>query len=201
MAGVEAMSPKYEAQYGYKRAWKNQRVNVMASTGSLALESISGLAGVKIQPASELQFDELLEYNTSVHVYARSSFLEKWVSAPNSYSYAATNDNGSIVGYTVVRRTLRVEDGWRIGPLFADDSKIAKILYKTVLGQVNAIDPTGMVTVDVPFGCDRANLDALQITKELSATPEFTSVRMYSNGMPSNLPLHKVFGLTSLELG
>ena len=199
--GVENMSPKYKGRYSYKSAWKNRRVNISASAGSLSLESISSLERVKIQPASKLQFGKLLDYDTSVHVYARSSFLEKWISAPNSYSYAATNDDGAVVGYTVVRRTLREEDGWRIGPLFADDSKIARLLYKAVLGQISAIDPTSMVTVDVPFGSGMTNPDAFQITKEILATPEFTTVRIYSNGTPSNLPLHKVFGLTSLELG
>ena len=61
-------------------------------------------------------------------------------------------------------------------------------------------DPSGIVAVDVPYG-DIVNSEALQIVKELSGTPSFKCVRLYAKGVPSGIPLKKIFGLTSLELG
>ena len=167
-----------------------------AGQGSNYLSGLPTPSAV-IRPASEIH---LLEYDTTVHAYPRAAFLEKWISAPNCYSFAATNSDGNVVGYTVVRTIINHEDGWKIGPLFADDTNIARNLYKTVFDKVGAEDrPSATVIVSVPFG-GLPNPDALQITKELSAKLERTTGRMYRHGVPPKLQLQKVFVLTSSGL-
>ena len=197
---VEDRVSLYESRYGFKSAWKSQRASVVSSQASSVLSGLPKLPGITINPVSESQFSDLLVYDTSVHVHMRSAFIKKWLFAPNCYSYAATNDNGSIVGYAVVRMALIPEDGWKIGPVFADNTNIARMLYKAVFNKVACTDPTGRITIDVPFG-GLPNPDALCIMNELSARQECASTLMYSNRIPSNLPLHKVFGVTTLELG
>ena len=46
-----------------------------------------------------------------------SAFVKKWISAPNCHvsKSVAVRDNGRVVGYPLVCRTLRRRDGWRIG--------------------------------------------------------------------------------------
>lgn len=190
----------YESHYGYKSAWRNQRVSVVSSNASSILSALKNTPGIKIEPVSMSEFDDLLAYDTSIHVHPRSAFLKRWLFSPNCYSYAAKNANGYVVGYAVVRTARRKEDGWKIGPLFADNSQIARMLYKAVCNIVTGRDPTGKITIDVPFG-DVPNPDAHRIIEELSASVEGASMRMYSNSIPSNIPLHKVFGVTTLELG
>ena len=182
------------------RVWNDQRVDFVASQASFNLSGISLPPSVKIQPVYQVEFQDLVEYDTSVNVFPRASFLEKWVFAPNCWAFAATNDNGEIVGYAVVRTTLKQEEGWIIGPVFADSSLIARNLYRALFDRVAAEDPSGIVTVDVPYG-DMVNPEAFQIVKDISGTPSVKYVRMYSKGVPSGMPLKKIFGITSIQLG
>ena len=122
----------YKRLMGVKPYWRNKHVIIAADQGSLALEGFSDPATV-IQPVSEVSFNDLLEYDTSVGVYPRLAFLKQWTSAPNSYAFVATNDERRVVGYTVVRKTLRPQDGWKIGPLYADNSNIAQSLLSSCL--------------------------------------------------------------------
>ena len=197
--GVEEKELMYR-NLGCKPAWYDQRFDFVASQASTNLSGISLPPAVKIQPVCQVEFQDLLDYDTSIHVFPRRSFLEKWVFAPNCRAYAATNDNGEIVGYVVVRTTIKQEEGWRIGPVFADNSLIARNLYRAVFDKVAAEDPSGIVAVDVPYG-DIVNPEALQIVKELSGTPSFKCVRLYTKGIPSGIPLKKIFGLTTIEIG
>lgn len=197
---VEDRLQMYEKRLGYKRAWRHLRASVRSLQAALILSRTPNLTSIIISPASDTQFGDLLAYDTSVHVYTRLAFLRKWIFAPNCYSYIATCDKSSVLGYAVVRTTLRPEDGWKIGPLFADNAKIARRLYKAIFDTVSGLDPSGIVTIDVPFG-GLTNPDAVRIMNTLMARVEGASTRMYSKRIPSSLPLHKVFGVTSLELG
>ena len=165
---VEKRELTYE-RFGLKGTWKEQRFDVVASKAAFSLSRIQECPTVKIQPASEVAFHDILEYDTSIHVFGRQLFLEKWISAPNSRAFVTIDDKGKVVGYAVVRTTLKQGDGWRIGSLFADDSQIARSLYQAVFDKVAMEDPIGVVAVDVPFG-DLFNPDAVQIAKELSGT-------------------------------
>ena len=194
---VEEKVPMYQ-RIGNEPKWCNQRFDIVASQAAFVLSGVQTPSSVMIQPASEVDFHDLLEYDTHVHVFPRQSFLEKWISAPNCHASVAISD-GRVVGYTVVRTTLKSGDGWRIGPLFADNSQIARSLYREACSNVAAEDPRGIIAVDVPYG-DRINPDALKIVKELSEIPTIKCVRMYKKDIPSSMPLHKLFGITALGI-
>ena len=194
LTAVEDMVTIYE-RCGFKAAWRLQ-----STTMKVSLVSFGSKHRVAIKPVTEVPFDELLKYDTSVHVYARPSFLEKWISAPNCLSYAAVSQEGCVTGYAVVRTAFRKEDGWLAGPIFADNSQIARSLYQAVIEGVAAQDPTSCITVDVPYG-DGCNPESLSIAAEFSGEPELSVVRMYTRGVPPGMPIHKVFGVTSIQLG
>ena len=120
------MTHKYEC-HGFKPEWRDRRTTFKVSQELLQRFVPNE---VVIKPAVQVPFKELLEYDTSVHVYARQSFLEKWISAQNCYSYAALNQEGQVVGYAFVRSLFQKEDGWKTGPVFAND---AKNLYRTMI--------------------------------------------------------------------
>ena len=185
---------------GFKRAWCIQRFAFKASEAASIFSGISQSSlEANIQPTSEAQFHDLLEYDTAIHAFSRPKFLEKWIYAPNSHAFTAINDEGSVVGYIVVRRTLNPEDGWRMGPLFADNSKIARSLYRAVFTKVAEVDPTGAIDADVPCG-DLFDPGTTQIPKDLSGTPTVTLLRMYTKGVPSSMQLKKTFVFTALEI-
>ena len=186
---------------GFQPTWFVQCIDLVASEAVFALSDIPlSPASVTIQPASEVDFNNLLEYDIHVHVFPRQAFLEKWISAPNCHASVAVSNDGKIVGYTVVRSTLKRGDGWRIGPLFADNAEIARSLYREACGRVAAEDPQGLITADVPYG-DLINPDALKVVKEMSATLTFKCVRVYTKGIPLGMPLQKLFAITSLSIG
>ena len=199
---VEEKVPMYKKSIGFQPKWRVQRFDLVASQAVLALSGNLSPPSVMIQPVSEVDFNDILQYDTNVHVFPRQAFLEKWISAPNCHASVAINEDRRVVGYTVVRTTLKSEDGWKIGPLFADNAEIARSLYREACGKVAAEDPQGIIAVDVPYG-DLINPDALKIVKELSAVraPKSSCLRGYSKDMSSNMPSQKLFGMTTLELG
>ena len=186
---------------GFQPTWFVQCIDLVASEAVFVLSDIPlSHASVTIQPASEVDFNDLLEYDTHVQVFPRQAFLEKWIFAPNCHASVAIRNDGKIVGYTVVRTTLKRGDGWRIGPLFADNAEIARSLYREACGKVAAEDPQGIITADVPYG-DLINPDTLKVVKEMSAILTFKCVRHYGKGIPLSMPLQKLFAITSLSIG
>ena len=117
--GADAVDDRlslYDRILGLKPYWSNKHVSIAAERGSLASEGFSNATGtIAIQPATEVLFSDLLQYNTAIEVYPRPAFLEKWISAPNCYAFAATNAKGAVVGYTVVRKILRALEGGKLG--------------------------------------------------------------------------------------
>ena len=84
--------------------------------------------------------------------------------------------------------------------MFANDSVIAKNLYRTMIDNVAAQDSTATLTVDIPYGSG-FNPDGLDIAAELSGNIEMEMVRMYTKGVPPKMPLEKIFAETTVELG
>ena len=186
-------------ELGVVPAWRNRYVTIAAAEGLLALADVRD-PPKNVRMASDVKFSDLLEYDTSIRVYSRPSFLHKWISSPNCFAFVATGNDGAVVGYTVVRTIWGQEHEWKLGPLCADNSQIAKSLYKTVFEKVAADDPTAIIGADVPFG-DSTNPDALDLMKDLPSTlSDAFSTRFYKHGVPSELQLQKIFALTSTSI-
>ena len=196
---TEDIVPLFQ-RIGLQPKWWVQCIDLVASQAAFALSQIPSSPDVTIQPASEVDFNDLLEYDTDVHVFPRQSFLEKWISAPNCHALVAVSNDGRVVGYAIVRMTLKKGDGWRIGPLFAKTAGVARNLYQEICNKVAAEDPQGLITADIPYG-DLVNPDALNIVKEMSAILTFKCARYYMKGIPSSMPLQKLFAITSLSIG
>ena len=184
---------------GFKRGWINKRFRLVASKALSAFSRIQHSPGISIDPVIEVDFEDVLECNTSVYGFASYSFLQKWVTSSNSWSCVATDDKGKVLGYAIVRTTHPQDQWWKIGPLLADNSQIARSLYKGILERVSAEDPNGTVIVEVPFGTLFSS-DTLQIVEELYGSHCFTFSRMFTKGIPSNMNLKKIFGLTTLQM-
>ena len=124
---------------------------------------------------------------------------------PNCHASVAICGDGKVVyrawlhSIQYVRHIYKRGDGWRIGPLFADNSEIDRNLYREACGRVAAEDPRGIIIADIPYG-DLVNPDALNIVKELSVILTFKCVWLYMKDIPSNMPLQKLFAITSLSI-
>lgn len=116
---------------------------------------------------------------------SRLKFLAAWL----RHDALALMRDGEIVGYGVVRPA---HEGWKVGPLFAQDVGDADIILRGLLTRV----PDGMIFLDTP-GTNRAAVD---LALSLRLQPMFETARMYRGPAPE-IDTAKVFGITSFELG
>lgn len=138
----------------------------------------------------ERPFADLIDYDGRCFPGPRAEFLRAWCSAPGTSALAAV-DGERITGYGVIRRSA---DGHRVGPLFADDPSVAERLLAGLASTV----PGEPYRVDVPDGTVQPHGAAL--VSRFGMTESFPTARMYTRGVPPVDP-HRVYGITSLELG
>ena len=183
---------------GFSRGWLNRRYQFTASSALTCLLK-SQLIEVEsiIKPIQEIDFDNLLMYDSSVFGASRRSFLKKWITVPNARGWAATNNQGDVIGYIVIRKTVKDEDGRRIGPLFANNVEIARTLCKTAIEVTAHHHSEEKIILDVPV---EVNPEGLHLAEnELGGECISSNVRMFTKGLP-DIPLKKTFGITALEV-
>lgn len=97
--------------------------------------------------------------------------------------------DGRITGYGVVRAC---REGHKIGPLFADTEEIADGLFQALAAKTG----DGPVFLDIPG----PNMAAQRLCERHGMIPVFETARMYRGPAPE-LPLARIFGITTFELG
>jgi GNAT superfamily N-acetyltransferase len=143
----------------------------------------------KIVPLSRFSFAEINAYDRHIFGYERSRFLEHWIHQPQSTALGVLQD-GKLAGYGVLRRC---RNGYKIGPLFADQPDFAELLFTALQRNAEANAPLFLDTPEInPF--------AVALAERSGMTRVFETARMYRGSNP-DVPLHRVFGVTSLELG
>lgn len=173
--GVVAMLEKY-AQYDFRVAHYNARYEGV------------GRAGPVLTDIRDVPFPALERYDRRFFPAARPAFLDSWISRPGTRGRVVV-DNGDIAGYGVIRPCYR---GFKIAPLFADTPEIAGDLFASL--SVLAGDQP--VFLDIPV-CNEA---ALRLIEHHGMNKVFETARIY-RGAPPVLPLERIYGITSFELG
>lgn len=122
----------------------------------------------------------------------RPHFLRQWLRHPAGTVLALMDRRGRCHGFGRVRPCLLAEgEGWRIGPLVADNPAAARTLLAGLLQR-----HPGTVLIDAPG----ANPGAAALLEPLGFTPISRTLRMY-RGTPPAVSLADVYGLACLELG
>jgi hypothetical protein len=181
--GVFAMQDYY-AKGGF--VFSHRNVRFRAEIPDQPLTPPRG--GEEIVTLAEVPFDELLGYDRSCFPAPRSAFLKGWTSQPDGLALACRRD-GRLSGYGVIRRCL---EGFKIGPLFADDARAADALY----GHLAGFATGGPVFLDAPEN----NPDAIEMVRTHGMVEVFGCARMYL-GPPPDIAHQHVFGVTTFELG
>lgn len=128
-------------------------------------------------------------YDTRCFGRSRERFLDQWLKPTKTrWGYALIED-GNLRGYTVLRRC---REGFKIGPLFAEDRKVADRLFQRLAADAASQD----IFLDTP----ESNAAALELARYYGLKPVFETARMYRGPAP-DLPLDEIFGITTFELG
>jgi GNAT superfamily N-acetyltransferase len=178
--GVVAQQANY-AKSGFAPAYSHFRFS--GRSGVFAVDD------ARILPLSDVAFDSVCKYDRAVFPETRDAFLSSWIARPGSIALGMVED-GALRGYGVIRPS---RDGHRIGPLFADTPVIAERLLQALMAKVPSDAP---VFLDVPL----TNAAAMALVQGLGMTPAFETARMYA-GTDPELPVERIFAVTSLELG
>jgi GNAT superfamily N-acetyltransferase len=181
--GVFEMQDVYARKYGFIFAYRNIRWE----------GEIEGVKDHRFVRAVDVSFEELLEYDTHHFPAERRTFLEKWISQPESTCLVSKKDD-EITGYGMIRRCV---SGWKIGPLFAEDEIIAEELFLALCGSV---DSGSVKSGPVYFDTPKPNEKAVAIAEKYGMVEVFGTARMYRNEVPE-LPINNIFGVTSFEMG
>ena len=130
---------------------------------------------------------DIIAYDAHCFPAPRRAFLRRWLQPPH-HALAVITSLGT-TGYAVARSC---RNGFKIGPLFADDIGVALHLLEGLAGACEG----GDLHIDVPA----AKVDFIAALEAGGFSPTFTTTRMYK-GPPPKLGPHRIFGVTTLELG
>ena len=130
---------------------------------------------------------QALAYDRPLFPAPRAAFLNCWLRPDRRRSLGLVRD-GRLAGYGVIRRC---REGHKIGPLFADDAAGADLLLRAL-----AADADGMIFLDPP----EPNREAVALAERHGLRPIFETARMYRGRAP-DLPLARIFAITTFELG
>lgn len=178
--GVVAQQDNYKKS-GFKLAYRNIRYEGISRKTSLL--------SPEIIPLTSIPFEELYEYDKPFFPDNRRNFLKCWVNQPESCAFVIKQKD-ELKGYGVIRLC---RNGYKIGPLFADNTDLAEKLFSALTSSV----PHGSkIFIDTP----EVNNNAVDLAKRNGMSLSFETARMYRGEFP-NLPIEKIFSVTSFELG
>lgn len=124
----------------------------------------------------------------------RSAFLKAWIHQPDAFALAATADGSAaadaVRGYGVIRKCYQ---GWKIGPLFAQDADTAEDLFR---GLVERIPTDDSFVLDI----GEPNEAARDLVNRHGMREVFATARMYTGPFPQ-VCLDWIYGVTTFELG
>ena len=184
--GVPAQQANY-GRSGFVLAHNNIRLAGQAAGPTVAA------ADAGVVPLAGVPAGLVWAYDRPFFPEDRRQFLRHWISQPGAHALGILRPGGlasGLAGYGVVRPCL---SGYKFGPLLADDAAVAQRLYLALVARMPAGAP---VFLDVPA----LNPAALALAQHQGLQPVFETARMYT-GVAPRLPLARLFGITSFELG
>jgi GNAT superfamily N-acetyltransferase len=178
--GVVAQQDNYRKS-GFVLAWNNARFEGLGGGPRPADDAIV--------PLSTLPFDAVVAYDRPFFPDDRRTFLRAWIDQPGAAALGLLQ-GGRLAGYGMLRPC---RSGFKIGPLFADSPALAERLFVALRAQAPEGAP---LFLDIPV----PHAAALDLVQRHRMTKGFETARMYT-GIAPQLPLERLYGVTSFELG
>jgi hypothetical protein len=177
--GVVAQQENYRRS-GFRLAHRNIRYG--------GQPGVAAPQDARIQAVEGDLLNAVRAYDRAFFPAPRDGFLRCWLDPSRHHARALVQD-GSVRGYGVMRRC---RTGFKVGPLFAETKAGAEALFRSLAAEAGS-EP---VFLDLPEPNPAAR--ALAIRHGLA--PVFETARMYRGADPQ-LPLSRIFGITTFELG
>jgi ribosomal protein S18 acetylase RimI-like enzyme len=177
--GVVAQQDNYRRS-GFVLAYRNVRYSGRIDATSAG--------DPHIVPLEQVPCDDVARYDRLYFPAGRDAFLHAWLD-PAKRTGRAYVEGGRLLGYGVVRAC---RDGFKVGPLFADRVDVAEALLRSLAAEAGGAS----IHVDLP----EPNRGAVAMVEGLGLQPVFETARMYTGGDPG-LPLERIYGITTFELG
>lgn len=137
---------------------------------------------------NSVNFNTLVDYDSKIIGFDRSTFLQHWITLPNSYSLAKF-EGQNLVGYGLIRKCIK---GYKMGPLFADSQIIADEIYTGLMAHIEDED----IFIDIV----QTNSNAINLASNHGLKILGETARMYK-GSPPKQNLQSIYGVTTLEIG
>ena len=187
------MEKMYERS-GFRSQFYGARYDLHLPTAMTCFSEISEKTPVEIKRIEDVELEALFLYDSKVFGFERHAFLSKWLRVTGSHARVAASSEGCIVGYTIVRPTFVKEEGYKIGPLFADSEAIAekllKALFEVLLHQEK---PAPLVCLDAP------TKKAMELGEKLQGGKVDDFVYMVTKD-PPDARYEKQFGVTDVSI-
>ncbi|MBU2709790.1 GNAT family N-acetyltransferase [Zooshikella sp. WH53] len=178
--GVVEQQTNYK-KFGFKLAYRNIRFECLGSDDLSVDADVIKLA--------KLPFETIELYACPFFPEKRIAFMKAWLNQPDCKALGIIQ-NDSLVGYGVMRKAL---NGYKVGPLYADTLAFADAIFSSL---IQSVDPLQPVYLDIP----EVNQEALKLAERYKMKKVFETARMYTGKFP-DLPLDKLYGVTSFEVG
>lgn len=180
--GVVAQQPNY-LKSGFQLAYRNIRYE------GFGRDTAEAAIAPPLVPLSSLPLETVVAYDRPCFPDDRQAFLQAWLTQPESVAIGWV-EGQTLLGYGMLRPSVQ---GYKVGPLFAETAEIAEAILNALVAHVPPGQP---FYLDVP----EVNAAAVAIAQTHNMTSMFETARMYRPTMP-DLPTHKIFGVTTFELG
>lgn len=148
-----------------------------------------GVVHPAVRPIGAADLTALAVWDAPRFGARRDGFLAAWCDGDGGRIARVFVEDGRIRGWGAIRPC---REGHKIGPLFAEEPRVAEALFATLAGSVG---PT-TVHLDPP----EPNAAARALAEAHGLSPVFETARMYRGPAPA-LPLDEIWGITTFELG
>lgn len=179
--GVVEQQSNY-AKSGFNMAWRNRR---FVGAVDLSLDD----RNIELREFDQADLLAVVAYDQSIGGIERSDFLAHWLTGTDTRKTLLAIKDSKLCGVVTIRQCV---EGFKIGPLLAEDTDVANALITGAAGKLSANE----VIVDVPEN----NAEANRLVESIHLKPVFETARMYRGDSPV-FDHKRLFGITTLELG
>lgn len=137
---------------------------------------------------SENHFQDIINYDLKVFMVDRASFLHDFIFKTEAKT-GEVYVSGKLAGFAVARPCFK---GYKIGPLFADDIEVARMLIESLFADL----PGQTVFIEVP----ESNSQAIKLVTDFDMSPGLATVRMYTSNQYQQ-DVRYVYGNTTRFVG